>query len=155
MDEIAVWYYVDGVAGISSGMVSIGRIPDQLTRVVAELVVRVLGMTSPERISGGVLGMVERAIVGTQFTWRAILLVEVVSQLRQVAPIVNQGFSYGSFLCYFFLEHAPSLQPHLFVQYLGPWVLRMVRWARLMPRTRGVDPEIGRAFSATSLELWR
>jgi len=83
-----------------------------------------------------------------------MVLAAIMHQLMLVALLANQAFCYGSLLCCFFLERVSSLRPCLFVEELGPRVPRMVRQAWMILRTRGVDPEIERAFSLTSLELW-
>lgn len=66
MEDLVEHVYVDGVAGLSqNGTIAIGRIRDPVTRVVAELVVRVVGSSAPERIGAGMILMVKRAIAGT------------------------------------------------------------------------------------------
>lgn len=48
-----------------NGTIAVAKIHDHLTWVAAAVVTKVAGSTSPEEIGGGLILMVERAIIGT------------------------------------------------------------------------------------------
>jgi len=155
MEDLASRLCRDGVDGLAQdGTIAIGNIRDPLTQVATELFVRVVGYTAPERIGGGMILMVERAMVGTQFAWGALMRSRILAQLRECSREAGKGFTFAGFLFCFFGGQVPSLRPHLYVDDLGPWVPQMVRWARLIPCTGGMDPEVGRAFFVTALAFW-
>lgn len=155
MEDLARHLCREGIAGLAqNGTISIEQINDPLNRVAFDLVVRVVGSTAPEHISGGMILMVERPMAGTQFAWGALMRSRILDRLRECSRDVGKGFTFASFLCCFFLEQVHSLRPHLYVDDLGPQVPQIMRWVRLIPRTGGMDPEVESAFSVTSLALW-
>lgn len=124
MEDLARRLCRDGISGLAqNGKITIEKINDSLTRVVAELVVRIVGSTILEHISGGMILMVERAMVGTQFAWGALRRSRFFAQVRECAQEAGKAFTFVSFLCCFFLERVPSLRPRLYVDELGSRVL--------------------------------
>jgi len=66
MEDVAARVCVDGVVGLTqNGTIIVTKIRDRLTQVAADLVITVVGSSSPQRIGGGLISMVERAITGT------------------------------------------------------------------------------------------
>lgn len=87
-------------------MILAAGIQKPLTRVAMNIMVHVLGMTSPEWISNGMMLYLEQALAGTHFSWGAMVLLEIVHHIKLVALMANWMFFYGSLLCFFFLEGA-------------------------------------------------
>ena len=52
----------------------IANIDDATTRVVTSFVVHIVGETTPHRIIGGVMLLVERAMAGTPYCWVSMML---------------------------------------------------------------------------------
>lgn len=63
MEDLVIHFCAGGVAGLAQKKtIFVSRIKDCLTWVVARLVTRFVGSYAPERIGGGMLLMVDRAI---------------------------------------------------------------------------------------------
>lgn len=70
MEDLAVGMSEGGVAGLSlNNTIKIRTLSDPLIRIVASIMSRVVRSGEPERIGGGRLLLVERAIAGTQYAW--------------------------------------------------------------------------------------
>jgi hypothetical protein len=88
-----------------------------LHRCVAAMIVRVYGSTTPHRISGGELMLMEWVVVGRErFAWGLALHAQMVAQLDRCRSPGRGEFAFGSILVAFFLERVPVLRPRVVLE---------------------------------------
>jgi hypothetical protein len=75
--------YCTGENYISGSMVSIGVMDTLVHRCVEMMVVRVYGSLATQRISGGHLRIMERALGGEHFAWGLMLHAKMVGQINR------------------------------------------------------------------------
>jgi hypothetical protein len=98
---------------ISSSMVSIGAMDALVHRCVEVMVLRVYGSLATQWISGGQLRIMERAMVGENFSWGLMLHAKMVGNLDTCRVVDSGEFSLGSILVAWFLERVPMLHPRV------------------------------------------
>jgi hypothetical protein len=76
---------------MSGSVVSIGVMDALVHHCVATMVVRVYGSLATQRISGGQLRIMERALAGEHFSWGLMLHAKMVGQARQVSSCRLRG----------------------------------------------------------------
>jgi hypothetical protein len=74
--------YCSGENFMSGSMVSIGAMDALVHRCMAAMVVRVYGSLATQRISGGQLRIMERALGGEHFAWGLMLHAKMVGQAQ-------------------------------------------------------------------------
>jgi hypothetical protein len=105
---------------MSGSVVSIGVMDALVHHCVAAMVVRVYGSLMTQRISGGQLRIMERALAGEHFSWGLMLHAKMVGQLDRCRAADSGEFSFGLVLVAWFLERVPML--HLRVLLGAPGV---------------------------------
>jgi hypothetical protein len=100
-------------------MVIIGAMHALVHRYVATIVVRVYGSLATQRISGGQLRIMGRALVGDHFGWGFMLHANMVGQLDRCWVADSGDFSFGSILVAWFLERVSMLHPRVLLGALG------------------------------------
>jgi hypothetical protein len=98
---------------MSGSVVSIGAMDTLVHHCMVAMIVRVYGSLATQRISGGQLRIMDRALVGEHFAWVLMLHAKMVGQLDR-CHVANLGeFSFGSILVVWFLERALMLCPRV------------------------------------------
>ena len=103
---------------------------------MAGIVLHILGLTGPHKISGGQLLMVESVMRGIYNGWDLMYLTVVRRGLNR-ASSVGGDFCFPSFLCSFFFKRMPTQRLHLVVHDGEPREPCMMRWCEMMIREGG------------------
>jgi hypothetical protein len=98
---------------MSGSIVSIGAMDALAHHCVAAMIVRVYGSLATQRISGGQLSVMGRALAGEHFAWGLTLHARMVGQLDRCRSTDTGDFAFGSILVAWFLERVPMLHPRI------------------------------------------
>jgi hypothetical protein len=104
---------------MSSSVVRIGVMDALVHRCVASLIVRVYGSLMTQRISGGQLRIMQRALGGEHFSWGLMLHANMVGHLNRCRVVDSRDFSFGSILVAWFLERVSMLCPRVLLDAPG------------------------------------
>jgi hypothetical protein len=137
---------------MSGSMVSIGVMDALVHRCVAAMIVRVYGSLATQRISGGQLRIMERALAGEHFSWGLMLHAKMVGQLDRCRVADSGEFSFGSILVAWFLERVSMLCPRVLLGAPGVREPRLRWWATILVRHGG--GEGGHYFMAEAAQVW-
>jgi hypothetical protein len=144
--------YCSGENFMSGSMVSIGAMDALVHRCMAAMIVRVYGSLATQRISGGQLRIMERALAGEHFSWGLMLHAKMVGQLDRCHAADSGEFSFGSILVAWFLERVSMLHPRVLLGTPGVREPRLRRWATILVRHGG--GEGGHYFTAEAAQVW-
>jgi hypothetical protein len=107
------WRYCSRENFMLGSVVSI-RVMDSLAHCyVAAMIVRVYGSLMTQRISGGQLRVMGRALAKENFAWGLMLHAKTVGQLDRCWIADSGDFSFGSILVAWFLERVSMLCPRV------------------------------------------
>jgi hypothetical protein len=138
---------------MSGSVVSIGAMDALVHHCVAAMVVRVYGSLATQRISGGQLRIMGRALVGEHFAWGLMLHAKMVGQLDRCRVADSGDFAFGSILVAWFLERVSMLHPRVLLGAPGVREPRLMRWSWILIRHGG--GEGGHFFMAEAAQVWR
>jgi hypothetical protein len=125
-----------------------------LHRCIASMIVRIYGSTTPHRISGGELSLMERVVVGReQFAWGLALHSQMITQLDRCRSAGRGEFTFGSILVAFFLERVPTLRPRVVLEVPAVRHPRLRRWSEILVRHGG--GEGGHYFTEQAAQIWQ
>jgi hypothetical protein len=113
---------------MSSSIVSIGVMDALVHRCVATMIVRVYGSLTTQRINGGQLSVMGRALVDEHFAWGLTLHARMVGQLDRCQFTDIGDFAFGSILVAWFLERVPMLCPRVLLGTLDAREPRLRQW---------------------------
>jgi hypothetical protein len=121
-----------------SGSVARIRAMDALVHTCMEMmVVRVYGSLATQRISGGQLRIMQRALGGEHFVWGLMLHTKMVGQLTRCQVADSGDFVFGSILVAWFLERMSMLHPIFLLDPSGARELRLRWWLTILVRHGG------------------
>lgn len=106
---LATRYFGDALDAISDGSLQVGCIIDVTRRVVATLVVDILGSIDTHHITSGKMMLVERVQDGSPM-WTSLMLVGIYEKLGHCTDGAS-SFYFGSMLVSLFFKHNVSLHP--------------------------------------------
>jgi hypothetical protein len=129
--------YCSGENFMSGSMVSIGAMDALVHHCMATMIVRVYGSLATQRISGGQLRIMERALAGEHFSWGLMLHAKMVGKLDRCRAADLGEFSFGSILVAWFLERVSMLHPRVLLGAPGVREPRLRRWATILVRHGG------------------
>jgi hypothetical protein len=153
LQEVAV-RYCSGERYMTGSSVRISAIDALLHECIAAMIVRVYGSTTPHRISGGELMLMERVVVGHErFAWGLTLHARMIAQLDRCRSTGAGEFAFGSILVAFFLERVPMLRLRVLLEVPGVRELCLRRWAQILVRHGG--GEGGHYFTEEAAQIWR
>jgi hypothetical protein len=138
---------------MSGSIVSIGAMDALAHRCVAAMIVRVYGSLATQRISGGQLRVMGRALAGEHFAWGLTLHARMVGQLDRCRSTDTGDFAFGSILVAWFLERVSMLHPRILLGTPGAREPRLRRWSTILVRHGG--GEGGHFFTAEAAQVWR
>jgi hypothetical protein len=98
---------------MSGSIVSIGAMDTLCHRFVAVMIVRVYGSLVTQRISGGQLRVMGRALVGEHFSWGLMLDAKMAGHLDICRAMDSGDFTFRSILVAWFLERVSMLHPRV------------------------------------------
>ena len=138
---------------MSGSIVSI-RVMDALVHhCVATMMMRVYGSLATQRISGGQLRIMGRALVGENFSWGLMLHANMVGQLHRCQVADSGEFAFGSMLVAWFLERVSMLCPRVLLGVPSVREPRIMQWSRILIWHGG--GEGGHFFMTEAAQVWR
>ena len=136
---------------MTGSAVRINALDVLLHRCVAAMIVRVYGSTTPHRISGGELLLMEQVVVGRErFAWGLALHARMVVQLDRCRLAGRGEFAFGSILVAFFLERVPALRPRVVLEVPAVRHPRLRRWSEILVHHGGGEAKGGTIFPRRS-----
>jgi hypothetical protein len=145
--------FFSGARYMTGSAVRINALDVLLHRCVASMIVRIYGSTTPHRISGGELSLMERVVVGRErFAWGLALHSQMVTQLDRCRSAGRGEFTFGSILVAFFLERVPALRPRVVLEVPAVRHPRLRRWSEILVCHGG--GEGGHYFTEQAAQIW-
>jgi hypothetical protein len=139
---------------MTGSVVRINALDVLLHRCIASMIVRIYGSTTPHRMSGGELSLMERVVVGHEwFAWGLALHSQMVAQLDRCRSAGRGEFTFGSILVAFFLERVSTLRPRVVLEVPKLRHPRLRRWSEILARHGG--GEGGHYFTEKVAQIWR
>ena len=102
-------YYGGAYYSYDCGQIHISNIRSLSVWVMATTMMRVLGISFPNKISSMRLVLVEHVLVGERVAWGSMLWDRIIEGFLMLHKMRERTFDHGSVLVTLFLERFPSL----------------------------------------------
>jgi hypothetical protein len=118
LTDLALTYCL-GEDFMSGSVVRIGVMDALVHCCVATIIMRVYGSLVTQRINGGQLRIMQRALRGEHFSWGLMINFNMVRKLDKFRATDSGEFAFGSILVAWFLERVPMLRPRVLLDAPG------------------------------------
>jgi hypothetical protein len=105
--------YCSGLNFMSGSVAQIEAMDALVHLCIATMIMRIYGSLVTQRINGGMLRIMQRALGGEFFSWGLMLHTKMMGQLNRCWVVDSSEFTFGSSLVAWFLERVPMLRPRV------------------------------------------